>query len=572
MNKKNAIIVLGIIILSLFIYQSGYLNQYFALSGTSTLNVSNVSLESSNPFFSGNAILATFTANSKINQSYYGTLSASQINNSISEETVENGFKANIENLSSWCEYNLTQQPLNLYDYEVIYKDLECVWCSDADADKILPGCAMFGTIVDYGRISNNDYTGYCVYKNLISSLKGNIQTIGDNKFTAQTTFQIDGEGKQYKTISSTEQSVWFPTEDNPNAYLLWQGNLTSGSWCEAPQDQDITTVYKNGQYIITEQSLISEYQIRQTQLENLPYRPSTNYIEQRVINSDAYRNAIYSGSQWNPTNSNEIAFIETGKIKYNLNELVSFPVFSMYVKADSLGIFTANPEARINFIQGTTIGDGSQGSIEVNISNIGQEGGSFTVGLDCIDSWVNDSQTRSSYFNAQQTYSVFVPITGSCSTTQSTQCRASVTSLGETIYSSYANVTCQPNQTCIPNQKSCIENKVQQCNSDGTTWLVLNDCQSQGKTCGSVSGELTCIAESGEPDPVECNFLEQWKTVETKEFALWGGDAGTGFFGFFGEKTIVNSGCMTADWVYLGVFFVIIITALFIFFGGKKK
>jgi len=569
MDKKIGIVVLGLIVLGLFIYSTGFFGQFFALSGTSTLSVSDVSLESTNPFFTGKAILVTFTANSKINQSYFGTLSATQINNAIQgEETVTKGFKANLENVESWCEYGLTQQSLNIYNYGVIYKDLGCIFCNDSHADVMLTECQPFGTIVDYGRISDNDFTGYCVYRNLTSSIKGNIQTIADNKFSAQATFQIDGQGKESKTISSTEQTVQFGSD----AFWQWQGNLTSGSWCEAPQDKGIATVYRNGQYIITEEELILEYQVRQNQLENLPYRPSSGYVNQRIINSDAFRNAIYGGSDWQPRNSDQFAYIESGKIKYFLNELVSFPVFSMYVKADSLGIFTAVPDPQINYVKGTSLGDSSEGSIEVNLTNIGSQGGSFLVGLDCIDTWVDDSQTRSPYFNAGQTYSVFVPLTASCSTTKTTQCRASVSSLGETIYSNYVNVTCEPFQTCIPNQKSCIENKVQQCNEQGTAWLVINDCEAQGKTCGSVSGELTCITEGGEPDPIECPFWEDWKTIETKEFALWGGDPGTGIFGFFGEKTIVTSGCFLADWVYLAVFFVIIIIGIFVFFGGKKK
>jgi hypothetical protein len=573
MNRKFIVLVLFFVLVLLFSYQQGFFNQFFALSGTSTLSVSNLSLQSSNPFFSGKAIQVTFTANNKINQSYFGTLTAQEINNAIQgQEKVSKGFKANLENLSSWCEYNLIQQPLSLYDYGVIYKDLGCIFCSDADADKILPDCQPYGEIVAYGRVSDNDYTAFCVYRNLTSSIKGNIQTIADNKFSAQATFQVEGEGKQFKDISSTQQSIWFPNESNPIAFWQWQGNLTSGSWCEAPQDKGITTVYRNGEYILTEEELINGYKAIEGEIVSLPYRPSSGYINQRTNNVNAYLNAIYAGSSWQPFNSDGFAFIEAGKIKYYLNELASFPVFSLYVKADALGIHTNVPEAKINFVKGTSFGDGSQSSIEVNLTNIGGEAGSFLVGLDCIDDWVNDSATRSAYFNANQTYSVFVPVTGSCSTTQTTQCRASITVLGSTVYSNYVNVTCQPNQTCIPNQKSCIENKVQQCNAEGTGWLVLNDCEAQGKTCGSISGQLTCISGEGEPDPVSCPLGFEWRETQTKEFALFG-DSGTGLFGtgFLGTHTVTVAGCEPALWVYLAVFFVLIILVLFIVFGGKK-
>jgi len=91
------------------------------------------------------------------------------------------------------------------------------------------------------------------------------------------------------------------------------------------------------------------------------------------------------------------------------------------------------------------------------------------------------------------------------------------------------------------------------------------------GKSCSqwdsSWTGILSCkddcsgfITDKCDVSAQDCKFWEQYR--EAEEPVWWTGGL---------LKNDVSQ-CVTADWVYLGVFFLFSIIALFIFFGGKKK
>jgi len=574
MNKKNLVIILGLIILGLFLFQSGLFNQFFAFTGFENLSVSNVTLDSSNGFFSGKAIQATFSATGKKNQSYFGELSENTINQSIfGDETVERGFKVSLENVTASCEHSITKKAIDtrLYSYGVKYKDGDCYLgvCFKANLEELTQECQPLGEIVKVGHLYSGGIVsnrGFCLYRNQTSISQGTIQTIPSHYFNANVVFQIDGQPQQTKTIGSAleDNKVFFG--EPVYAYVSWLGNLSSGESCESPIDKQITTIYKNG-WIITSQPLIDQTKSNESILiNNASSNPTQNQIEQGVSVVNTGLNYIYNGVDWKPLYSDEVAVVSnpsltSGRIGYELSELLQAPVFVMYVKADSLGIHTAVPEPRINYIKGTTFRTGGTGSIEVNVTNIG-ETGSFEIGVECNNPAINQrglNLNQTFYSNIPK--SVFVPVTGSCSTGEIIgQCRAVVSGLFYPKYSNWVNVTCSPNISCPAGRIGCIDNRIWECSADGTIDSMIKDCTALGQVCGlNTLGELDCVSEGEHPPIGVCpNFWEQYKEIETP--ILWG---------LLGTET--TAGCYLADWVYLAVFFVIVIIGMFLFFGGKK-
>ena len=474
-KKKNIIIGIVIVVALFFLIQSNF-NLPFAI-GSSTLSLSNVDLKSSSSFFSGKAWLLTFTSGG-LGQSYFGTFSPSTIQSYTSgSDTTTKTFTLDVDYQPTTCNYNIVSTGSN----KPIYDIYEIKWTYIPFIDSCDVGEAnsrgMSNTLwVGKGFISFKCFAIGYNSQSPIGSIEnpnsGVIYTIS---------LSVEGGPSATKTIDTLSGSTGGYVGDF--AYAQWLGNLDTGKSCtsQAPYK----TAYVNGIWRIIDSQNYQNYLSKVNEdlrvlcgsgglLDSVSDTCVDNWVSGLVSKVTLSKSSKTFGTLINQGSLNGAS------IKIITDTPYQNPVTSMYIKADTIGIYTPVPNIVINSVSSNCFKTGEQGLISGDIKNIGDEGGTFNAYATCDSPFQSTSNVQGS-LNPGGSRIVNLPLLASVSQKTTGTCIFYVETVGGTKQKS-VGVCADPQITCTPNQKFCSvsgnSDVIKQCSNDGATSSIIEICQ----------------------------------------------------------------------------------------------
>jgi len=492
--EKIGIVLILILLAGTFFY---FNPQYLPMAiGFSTLSIGTTDFTTNDPngFLQGELFVFTVRQGG-LSQKAVGTITANQIQ--ADGKKASKGFTLEITNTKQECVYPISVDYTSGKVYLYGFKKYP-MWSSE--------NCSAYGEYVAEIKPAWS-LDKYCIYRNPLSSYSGRLKDQANYRFNTIWKLAIEGEEPIVSTMSNIgETKVKF---DNV-AYAIWQGNLVTGETCPNPSSHRVMAVYAFKKWVLVNEDYWDDYKnYERSFLQNL-----------RSLNADAIENQI---KELNNKAGKAVAFLpdnhpflRTGggqgylankeSVKnamyiLPLAKQIQFPVFTFYVKADKLGVFTPTVKPSIISAKSIAFKTGELGSIELTFKNESEVGGTFHIWAECPAGFSMYGTTIERYVGANQTATVFIPITGQCGTTTTKTCTVYVKGT-ELKDSKRVSVTCKPQQVCNPNQIVCINDAIYKCNADGTDYILIENCKSQGKVCGTDAlGNLICVTSGTTPD-----------------------------------------------------------------------
>jgi len=478
----------SLVMLSFLLGYMGYLG-----FGFTTLSLSSVDFKTNDPtgFLQG-PVFALTVRQGGLAQHAEGYFSPQVIKDE--GKMVRKGFKLEIDNFEQRCRY-----PVRVDYSEKIYKYglVDCGLFEPLESCK--SKCARFGEVIGWGK-AVGELTGYCVYGSPVASYTGRLKDVADYGFRAKLKLTIDGKSPVTATISSTGAGE---ARLGNVALAVWQGNLVTGASCPVPSSDRVMAVYSKGWRLINA-SYFDSYKNKSDDLK-ASFGVHSTQIRLKIEQVNAAADAALRPVSWNNAVGVDSFSVENGYFFVDLPKQLQFPVFTIYVKADELGLYQPIGKAVILSAQGSTFKTGEDGVIRVDFMNESSVDAGFQVWVECSPGFSMKGSVIERQLRAGVRDTVFIPVTGSCSSTKSGNCKVYVKALGGgTPVTANVSMTCSPQQVCDPGKVSCISNVIKQCNSDGTAWLTLEDCASKGQVCVSNSlGQLSCGSGSNAGTPL---------------------------------------------------------------------
>lgn len=477
MKRKTKNIIIGMIFLALLVtaFLVFGLNKPFAVSGSSTLSISQANLQSSNPYLNGKAWLLTFSAGG-LGQSYYGTITPSDIDSQTPDSTrTTKNLKIRIDYDDESCQYPIsnTAQLTPIYDVEKYsYTYIPFISNCDFSTASEKPGISASNIFIVAK--PSGSFTCYVIY----NTGKSPIGSMGNGNVHAPYTITLDVEGKTAsKQIDPASGSTQGPIGDY--AYAIWNGNLVSGISC--PATYDYRASYVNGNWRIIDKQKYDLYVNKYNQMPQLSFASGNSVIENWVSDIKYYANQAKVSTNFGTIDSS--SSLTSAIAKVPLNSPLQFPVTTLYVKADTLGVYTPVPKIGITSTSSNCFKTGENGMISVNIKNTGDEAGTYNLFATCNNPFqITQSSTGS--LKSGESRTVNLPLSATASQKTQSTCSVSVETTGGT-KTATTNVCVDPQITCIipyP-QKFCgfsgNQEVVFQCSENGATRNLIQNCAS---------------------------------------------------------------------------------------------
>ncbi len=441
-----------------------------------------------------------------------GSISADEIFDSQDNKHAEKGFTLKLSETKDSCVYNIYSQSNeasypHLRDYFIVQWDS---WFapSESEAQQRCAGAELEG----WGKVGYD--TGFAVCYNDITGPIGLLEDNPSYEFETQFELNVDGS-KSYGVLSNkSNNSVLLNDGSQDVAFIQWNGNLVSGDSCEAPSSNGVMALYTN-RWRLIDSAMYNTYKLSIQDLRSVIL--SSNNLGQisefvENVNNNAVATMVdkefksHLGNSGFTTGSNS-----NGRYVLDLVKSVQFPSFSIYVKADKLGIVTPVAVPRIVSVQDVTFRSGESAYVSALIKNVGDEGG-INSWVTCDNSVVQIGNSDNSVYGANQQKTINFYLSGDVGSTTTVNCLVHAKSVNQNEVTKSFGVTISPQQTCNPNQKYCFADVLKQCNSDGTGYNELSNCANENKTCGYENGVLGCVSSQ----PTEqcgnglCEYWEQ--------------------------------------------------------------
>jgi len=472
MEKKTIytiFISLGILVL--------LLGGYFVISGTpllsvfgsSTLFLDKVDLKSNFAQLNGEAWMLTFRAGG-LGQSYFGSFDANEVEDEGKEAT--NDFSIDVEYEDQICNYDITRAATAKPIYnDVKMKTFFCATQSglNNEIDR------TSGYIIASGIDSPFYYpTSPCwiVYSPTKSDVGFFLSPDLESEYTI--TIDVDGD-KVSKTINSLSGSSQGKIGDY--AYAVWQGNLVTGKSC--PDKDPHIAYYYNGRWGIGDAEDYSDYK---GYLSDVITR-DRDVREIAISNIRSHAARAKSGSSFGSLNS--ATSLSSASVDVVLKDAVQFPMTTLYIKADKLGIYTPASKVKLYDPNSECFKTGEQGSIEVGIENIGDERWSGRIYAECENPFsVSRSVDVSLLPGEKETR--FITITAEAASHQNAVCTVYAEGVGSS--DSVKVLACvDPQVTCEAGTNFCSTSGdkavIKKCSSSGATSSIVKTC-AYGQFC----------------------------------------------------------------------------------------
>lgn len=471
MKNKNIIIIV-IIILGIILFGLFFVFTPLAIGGTSTLGLSKANLESSNPYLSGDVWMLTFSANS-LGQSYFGRFKPLDVEDATSGNLRSNReFSVEVEYEDTKCKYPIKGTSLDpikdVRKIEWTYIPFASPCTEEVAKKKGLNNIIIFGK---YGWSLTCYGIGY--------DTKSVIKRIDNPDISADYTINIDVVGGQSasKTFNTLEGTTSGPI--GSFAYSVWNGNLDTGKAC--PSQANYLGAYVNGNWRVINSNSYDSYKNEYDKISTFYFGGGASdktQLENLISNVNSRANQAKSSVSFG--NIENPGDLNNARISYITSSALQLPVTTLYLKADSIGVYTPVPKFKIDSASSECFKTGTEGAISFDLSNTGETGG-FNAYATCSGVF---TATR----NIQGTVSsgsiskYNIPLSATASSEQRSSCIITVESTGQTVTKS-VSVCVQPQVTCDvkPGEKFCgFEgglDVVKTCSEDGATAIIVDRC-----------------------------------------------------------------------------------------------
>ena len=567
-NKRIKIIIGVLVVVALFgiFLISDFAPLYISGTfGSTALSMDKVELKSSYSRLDGEVWALTFVAEG-LGQSYYGSFDADDISDD--DDIAKNDFEIFTEYDAQTCNYDINKVP-----YTPIYNDLKIVtWTcfgnpsSSKSLEKWEDEEGSGYLIMDgYGR------SGIITCIAIGGNTKASIGVLESPDIEAEwtTTIDVDGEGKDSITLNNLGSTKG---ELGDYAYVSWLGNLDTGVSC--PDKDEYITYYSNGKWKIGSNYYYREYKDAYNTLL------TTSASDTKVI--EALVEDINDASSKIDINFGEIKNINslnTAVVKLELDSALQFPMTTLYIEADTLGIYTPVSEIEINSVDSDCFDSGDDGYITVELENVGDENWNGDVYAKC-DGNFDTTSSKSLSIKPGKSRTVKLDLSGSTQTSkEKDNCVVYAEGIVETT-SKKVSVCVEGLEYCKAGQKTCEDGDVYKCNLAGTASSIYDKC-SDTETCeGAV-----CVEKDDDDDDDDDGISFLSKIIDFLKNLLSGV-----FTSFYIIKLILVLGgslvallfskgalddlnafadSQKAQWITASVFGLLMFALLFVFIGS---
>lgn len=489
MNKKQktAYWIIGsvILLLALVYFSNG---GFLAVTGSNSLSLTQASLQSSNPYLSGKVWLLTFSAGG-LGQSYYGTITPSQVDAFTSDSsTTTKNLQINVDYADTECLYPIQSGGLLKPIYDIELKEYYCTGLFLDDATvKSSTGLQNLLYKGKYGA----SFTCFGIGYNTLSQVGNFGQTNIKSSYTINLNVNGQTASKTINTLDgSTQGSI------GNYAYASWAGNLVSGQSCPQTTDTLYRPAYINGQWrLINKQNYEAYVSTINQNIAGLIDQGDKTGITNWV--NDLKNKILVSKSSQSFGTIDNSASLTNAQVKVISSTPLQFPVTTLYIKADTLGIYTPVPDFQIVSKSSECFKTGNTGTISAVIKNNG-ETGTYNAYASCsgVFTAINNAQGS---LSSGASKTINLPLTATASSKQTSSCTLTIESTGTTKTAS-VNVCVDPQITCtVPYPKkfcgfSGSTEVIQQCSSDGATTNIIQNCAGN-EYCDAI--DATCKLET---------------------------------------------------------------------------
>lgn len=440
-----------------------------------------------------------------------GEITPAQVASQTGKEKTKYPLKIDT-NWKQECIYSIVKddyaQPISKLSDPVNYA---CLYPKESDAVSKCGADWLY-----YGGYST-PFSCFCVYEIKKTGAMGNSPNFNNPATHNIMTVEVEANGEKYtKTLDSNGQ---IKGKIGNNVCAVWQGDLVTGQKCGLPSST-VRPAYINGVWQLISDEYYTTYKTKwQTFMTDVQGGTGWWFSQSDLKNKVAEVNAkadtalnsrIGFGTISEPTSMSNAKVIKT------LDSLISYPVLSMYVRADWLGVVTPIPDPKITDITSECFASGANGQIVAKVKNVGDQRGAVDVyksgGCSSFD------VTRKSItLNSQEEATVYLPLT---STTSTTQLKETCDIKADAI----ENFDVKPIEVCVNGNPSCTvgkqwcENKNRWKCLDGITQSQIEDCVGQGKICQVASDGTTfceienyCTLHPEDPKCQDGNCQAHW-------------------------------------------------------------
>lgn len=485
MVKKSFLIPLVVILLV-----SAVLGLYFVTqqSGFSALSLSKVDFFSSDKDIGGTTFLLTVVQNGA-SQFAQGTFTPSEINGvSGSNEKVSKSLTITTELVDNSCDYSLRSNSAYLKKYEIVasktflFSSSVPQWASQYDTSEKVTGYVCKKRAVDYLCYAYRSYNvaqvGSLVFDRYNFKTDVSVK-VGDESFSGS----VSNVGDQSVTLSSGR------------VYASFQGLLGSGERCPSSSDEKVMSAYYNGRWILVDQVVYNAFSPNQVDncfsgfASGVGTPESCVDINNRGVDGILFSNP-YFGVYGGESSFVGVTSLSNGKYSIDLPKQLEFPVLSLRVKADTLGVVVPVGVPKIVSADSNCFTTGKVGNVVVDVKNVGGELSTFVGSVDCPKPFDQQGTSVRVQVGSGEVKTVNIPIVGVSSEEVKKSCSVKFSDLesGKSDTKSF-DACVKSIVLCTPNDKRCEGNHLMICDVKGSGWddsgessdckndIIIDDC-----------------------------------------------------------------------------------------------
>ncbi len=443
----------------------------FNVSAFTALSISPTDFQSNDPNLNGRAFLLSVVEDGS-SQYAVGTIKAADI--SAKGFSAQNDLKIETKVNEQSCNYGLVQSN----DFEILRFSNTKTNAWDWDVTNTMNQCKnnpnYYYTFATGGVLTKDVY---CItYQHM--GVPGIIQT-PSTIFNADIIVTAKGETKKGTIGSETDRSVNIGNV----AFAKWTGNLVSGEQCPILASEGFRVIHDiTGNWRLINSASYENYRTRTIAFDSAINEVIYNKVSDASINNMLSALALNNGAADDAAKAvayaKPVSFtsndLNNGQMKLTLNKLIQFPLITMHVNADWLGVVIPVGEPKIVDISSSIFQEGTEGKIDMTIKNNGNVQASFSVSASCDAPFqMIRASTTLSGMNPGEIRATSLPITVTTNDNIERTCTVTVQDLedGSKRDSKTVTVKATPLAVCSPGQTLCDGQTAKICNSQGSAY-----------------------------------------------------------------------------------------------------
>lgn len=393
-----------------------------------------------------------------------------------------------------------------LYDYSMSYSRYSCLWVDTSRFDN--------SAFLSNG--FKDSFSTNCYNVNVYRFPHGKFGVVSSQAtFPTLVSISVLAGGKQSSTVvldTASTTSLPLSVDGKVLGRVDYAGDLVNSALVRPEIFQSIKPVNKDGVWFFAD---INKYNLYNGLDNSNPYNSILSCVQsvpsyagfgsgsaQGLYEScvNTYHNAYVNLQSKSVSGLSEIKVDSKSQLftEFSLDRLYSFPVLTFVLDTDWVGFKVNKAVPSVQSATSSVCTSGLGGSVSASVKNVG-DAGAFDVQLTCSLPVSVETSVQSQNFDSGEVKFFDFNFDMNVAKTTSSSCIVTATDKATFVKSTKSvSVSCNPAVTCIANDKQCIDNKVQQCMSDGSAFIVLNSCTNG---CGVVDGVPNCLSKCVEGD-----------------------------------------------------------------------